>query len=417
MRSSYKLLKAAISGLLVSAIACITMLGQGAHQLYLIQGFAANNAFPFKVQSSLIAVDSSKSAVIFVRNLVDESDGATSIITDHDRRLVAIGVGDVSFGTKRVSVLRMDAPSEPRTITVAFYPQFFCSRPSGSVQACGIGMVEPKGRLWGLDLTDSISPSAAVLLPLSEYQNVHTDGFWSPADLMPSIDLYLQNGRLLFQVGGSTADLGIPAPPELKVGSNDRLILDLANDEMFVVGLYGPATSPGPGTLESHKFYTYDKKNGTWQTATFNGAVPSVRGFGYWMAFPEAGRKRAIGAYEEARVEPVSPGAASRVKVLNPKTSQRNQTSIETLFKTVPYYFSGGLHLYNIQTHQNFTIQTGDGDSEILLVDGSTVYYRVNDALYTAQIGQTQIENTQLVVRDDSVQLSHWAFMGPALTQ
>jgi hypothetical protein len=51
----------------------------------------------------------------------------------------------------------------------------------------------------------------------------------------------------------------------------------------------------------------------------------------------------------------------------------------------------GELSLFNIRTDKKYTIDTGQGDSEILLIDGETVYYRVNDSVYKARIGAAAI--------------------------
>ena len=70
--------------------------------------------------------------------------------------------------------------------------------------------------------------------------------------------------------------------------------------------------------------------------------------------------------------------------------------------------------LYNIRSRQSHRIRTGQGDSEILLVDGDVVYYRVNDTIYKAPIGQKPELNGTKLFSGPEVQLAHWASMGPA---
>jgi hypothetical protein len=56
------------------------------------------------------------------------------------------------------------------------------------------------------------------------------------------------------------------------------------------------------------------------------------------------------------------------------------------------------------------TWQTGQGDSEILLVRGNSVIYRVNDILYSARIEGTTLGSPQLLAQDEAVPDMHWAF-------
>jgi hypothetical protein len=47
----------------------------------------------------------------------------------------------------------------------------------------------------------------------------------------------------------------------------------------------------------------------------------------------------------------------------------------------------GTLSIYNVRTDKLYAITTGQGDSQILLVEGDTVYYRANTKLFSARIG------------------------------
>jgi len=170
---------------------------------------------------------------------------------------------------------------------------------------------------------------------------------------------------------------------------------------------------PSPGA-EIHDFQIYDRKLGTWQSLNLD-AGPSVRGFGPWIATGSFVRKRDIAlAIHQADIkhEPESPGAESRKVILNPKARERDQFSLDRLFQEVPWQFTGDLRLYNIRSKQSYRIRTDQGDSEVLLVDGNTVYYRVNDTLYKAIIGQPPELNGTRLLSSPDVQLAHWAFLG-----
>lgn len=80
-------------------------------------------------------------------------------------------------------------------------------------------------------------------------------------------------------------------------------------------------------------------------------------------------------------------------------------------FMNAKDFFPGRLHLFDIETEKMFTINTKQGDSEILLVEGDTVYYRVNDRLYSAPIGDTGVGMPKQIGKDDVIRDVHYAFM------
>jgi hypothetical protein len=66
-----------------------------------------------------------------------------------------------------------------------------------------------------------------------------------------------------------------------------------------------------------------------------------------------------------------------------------------------PVVFPGKLHLYDMEHDRSYTISTGQGDSEILLVEGGTVYYRVADSIYGASIGETALGPPRLIAKSE----------------
>ena len=86
---------------------------------------------------------------------------------------------------------------------------------------------------------------------------------------------------------------------------------------------------------------------------------------------------------------------------------------VDAIFSVSASYFPGIVHLYDTRTKAKYTLATGQGDTEILLVSGSTVYYRVNDSLYRGQLGRNTIQNAVEILQDNNLQLAHWAFLAP----
>jgi hypothetical protein len=76
-------------------------------------------------------------------------------------------------------------------------------------------------------------------------------------------------------------------------------------------------------------------------------------------------------------------------------------------------YRSGILFLYNVEAHQYYEWDTHNGDCEVLLVEDGQVYYRVDQAIYRAKIGEKELGKPELLVEDKEVPGIHWAFFGP----
>jgi len=57
------------------------------------------------------------------------------------------------------------------------------------------------------------------------------------------------------------------------------------------------------------------------------------------------------------------------------------------------------------------SITTNQGDSEVLLVDRQTVYYRASDRLYSTDLTPDGFSKPHLLVKAEPVRDAHWAFM------
>jgi hypothetical protein len=110
---------------------------------------------------------------------------------------------------------------------------------------------------------------------------------------------------------------------------------------------------------------------------------------------------------EPARGVP-SPGYEERRK-------EATETGTPFEWRFAPEYAYAPGILFSYDTSKNKLCQwaTGQGDSEVLLVDGDTVYYRVNRSIHGARIGEERLEDHTLLVEDDVVPDIHWAFLGP----
>jgi hypothetical protein len=93
--------------------------------------------------------------------------------------------------------------------------------------------------------------------------------------------------------------------------------------------------------------------------------------------------------------------------------SQESRTGPSTLalFQESPFAFPGRLYLYDASSEQTYTIVTNQADSEILLVENGTVYYRASDRLYAASLSGSRIGPGRLLATSEAVRDAHWAFI------
>jgi hypothetical protein len=80
-------------------------------------------------------------------------------------------------------------------------------------------------------------------------------------------------------------------------------------------------------------------------------------------------------------------------------------------FETSQVVYPGRLHLYEISTEKFYTINANQADSEVLLVEGKIVYYRINDRLYSAPITDQGIGKAKVLAADEVIRDTHWAFI------
>ncbi len=135
------------------------------------------------------------------------------------------------------------------------------------------------------------------------------------------------------------------------------------------------------------------KSDNTWHTVPGIGTGgPLVSGFGSFIAMVETEPKTA--EHPESAGESEWPKASSVAGI-----------------KILRYVLPGKLDLYDVAAEEMYHIATNQGDSEILLVDNGTVYYRVSDRLYSAAIGTDGLEPAKLLSTSESIRDVHWAFV------
>ncbi|MCJ8268025.1 MAG: hypothetical protein MJK04_01320 [Psychrosphaera sp.] len=132
----------------------------------------------------------------------------------------------------------------------------------------------------------------------------------------------------------------------------------------------------------------HNKQADEWSTVIIDGQLSNLREFGPWIA-------------TEARM---------RHKTKEPKILLGDAgllTAAGRAFMS-DYQQTGAMTLINPIDNRRISIQTNEVDSEILLVERSTVFYRIKDTLYSAQINQNALTNTRIIITDKRLADVHW---------
>jgi hypothetical protein len=141
------------------------------------------------------------------------------------------------------------------------------------------------------------------------------------------------------------------------------------------------------------------KRDKAWRTLPFNGELrPALRGFGRYIAATEDKKKTAQ--------NPRSAGSEEWRK-----GNRETGPDLAVRMADQDFVMSGTLHLYDVDTEKMFTIVTNQGDSEILLVEGGMVYWRVANRLYSAPIADSGIGAQRLLATGEAIRDAHYAFI------
>ena len=140
------------------------------------------------------------------------------------------------------------------------------------------------------------------------------------------------------------------------------------------------------------------KRDKTWLRVPKVSEKFAVRGFGAFLAITAAQAK-------DSRL----PESAGRAEWGAPRT--KKGPDVAWRMGKFPVAYPGRLHLYDATTERVRSITTNQGDSEVLLVDGQTVYYRASDRLYSAEFTATGFGEPRLLARDEAIRDAHWAFI------
>jgi hypothetical protein len=200
---------------------------------------------------------------------------------------------------------------------------------------------------------------------------------------------------------------GFKLPDGMVAEDRQRVFVYASNPQILVVGL---------SVKSQGRSMVLRKHDGAWLVIPERLSPSALRAFGKYVAFMETHTKKTVAAQIKAHPNMVISDRDTREQELSAGRKEwRTEDgpmgpSLVESFANSDSVFPGRLHVFDSDTEAVFTITTNQGDSEILLIDG-TVYYRVSDRLYGAPISAKHLGAGHLLAQDEEIRDAHWAFV------
>ena len=392
---------------------------QGAEpsRLYIVAGTPTAEA---KVPIYLYSLDAGKAGQVKTEFKI--GDGLTCVLPDYQLRTVAVLSPELAPDT--ITFINMDEPGIRIVRMVSYdankfvpYEKYLLRNPrEGLGVALALGEPSaPGGPLWPSALTFvPLKGGAVIQLPLEDTRYVRWAGFpGGPLDNL-HLQIELRGDPLSVPQGPAVkVSIGIARPPYLKTYTGNLTLV--ANDDDRTI----LESADEPGVID-----VLDKAKNEWRRipTPFGGVL---RAFGPWVAGLEvrsanlnsAPSKKALIVVTGKEERAVSPGSKKRMSEkirASSDASDDDSASVEDYFAMKNLQgtvYPGELFVLNLNTGAQIRISTGSGDSEVLLVANGVIYYRVDDALFRADIVGSSLSNTVKLAEGPEIVQAHWAFL------
>lgn len=365
-----------------------------------------------KFPSSIYKIDKSKKALVKVREVVSAEKGTEFIRPYYEEGKIVIKTKYVSMelgiSSSYFALIDLDNSMVANNFKIT-YPEIYSdvqdqllSIPSkGLFLAAHVFKDENNEKLLGMNLMtmkqEELSWDALKYVKVSGIP-----GGATPGDVF--VASVKADGQIMINTTKGKIETDWKLPTLIKFKENEVVGIYVNNHEVLALSFSKSRVKKKEG-LGYVPFHILDKKTNEWRTVQFTGGRTGVRGFGPWLAGYVADEERAV----------ESPGKEKRRKVSKFPSKEdmtASGTPVDWRFEDFRIFCPGILFIYNAQTQHNYTIETGQGDSEVLLVEGDTVYYRVNDEIFEAKIAKEKVEAGKLIAKDEVVPDIHWAFFG-----
>gem|GEM_PF-2121640 len=356
---------------------------------------------------------------------------AALVLADYDRRKLIVVSPYLS--PHNFDIVDMAAPAVQRHLSIGYDSNELL--PAGiyllDLPVRGLSVAMALGKMFKMDNPEpprdlsSVSltaPDAAqVSLPLTDLAFLRVSGLVGGAVILQA-EMAPEVGGTPLQFPtwtGSGVTIDIPwrgdVAPSTWSSGPDPYRLTAVNDSVAVLTPLLVA--------QSNLVDVLDKAAGSWHRYMLPFAVSRARAFGPWVAAIRteprnaawSALKRTSVAVSELQKFRSSPGREKRLtENIKDCDSPHCSFVVEDLFNNLPDYYPGDLSVLNGRTGQILTIHTGQGDSEVVLATDDAVYYRVNDALYRADLAAGKLGSGIKIAEGPDIVQAHWAFLGPA---
>jgi hypothetical protein len=320
-------------------------------------------------------------------------------------------------------VIDMNAPEKDHSASIDYNPEE--TLPDAvylmEIPQQGLWLAMPLGGMFktppvaasGLTAVSLEAENASVAtLPFTALAGVHVSGLVGGALFQRLVEV--RGDPLHILLGDPVGhDIGVPRPPYLGSSANpfgEGYQLVAANDSVVLLMPFLPEP------VAKDVIDICDRGSHAWRRATLPFTVSAVRAFGPWVTGisteprggPGYGAGRTSFNSSEFAAMRKSPGQEKRASELFD-----GRHSIDEMFDGSSNYFPGDLVVLNARTDRRLTIHTGEGDSEVVLATDDAAYYRVNDAIFRADLVSGKLSPGTKIAQGPNVPQAHWAFLGP----
>ncbi len=387
---------------------------QSESELYLVSGYPTEDP-EANVATRLYRLSEEAKTLSLVLDLLPAFDGTEFIRAYNDKRLLILATPH--FWPKRLIILNMDAPCQPRIVDVrsgTFVPLhvYLLGVPDRGLYVAEAGWSNDQNQnqlaifnlvngqkedmdpsflkyavlpgLSGLGHEDRpqmdilVDPNGFVRMPWTDGSGKHLIDLGWPA--LPNDTQAVENKTARWSIDGI----------EQSIGSGSWSIGTASFDLVYLRETLNP---------NKLRFELLDKSQRIWrQVVVPNADFINFKPFGTWLAGVSLG-KSIQGAFSKEFVD--------KIRAENRERDNRFGKLLERNPKAE-------LFLYDTATGKDYTIRTDDIESEVLLIENGLVYYRVKDRLYRSNIRNDHVEKPVLLAQDPALLTVYWAFTGPS---
>lgn len=385
---------------LVLLLLCAALAGASDVASLLFLAATPTHQSPLAFGAALYRVDPKTNKLTITKQIVADSDGVDFVRAD--RNLVAIGYPHIK--PEHICILDVNSPELGKTVLL---PEDGTITQNTIVEPPGNGISEllqytiplkPYGiktSLFDVVLQSPVDAKGTIVASYSAVKlaNAHVAGeIGGPIEQWDGFKAHATNGAIIYDSSGSQVEL-IPSSP-FQNSPREKVVSIMAANETYIV------IARDEDALTHHDSivrYIYNRREGRWSQISIPGNMSRIRLFGDWLAVVQA---QSDVVYSSQIVEVPVRLATSGLSL------------VDRLYEQLmpPTTFPGKLLLIRLSDNKRLEIDTKRRDSEILLVNGREVLYRVDDTVFTCNLQNGRLLPATPVATDTAVPEIHWAF-------